>query len=460
LCRHAAATTAATAAATETAAAAAAEAIAAAEAAATTAAAAEAITAAAEAIATAKAAAITAAEAAAITKTATEATTALIWKAAETLVPETVPLVLAAPAATSIKTHALLVTFASPNRKLDNHAGRRDMRNPPHTHGLRISITTIPISANDFESYSRGQRHFICNCASNGGQTGVLNGQALEIQGEREPCGPICATAEMIAIFSDPATWAALFALMVMEVVLGIDNLIFISILSNKLPPEQQSKARRLGIGLALGLRLLLLSGIAWLVGLTAPVFDLGISGAPGAHGEPTFETAFSWRDIILIAGGLFLVWKATKEIHHNIDAEPSGDLLDKKGHAAIGFGAVIVQILLLDMVFSIDSILTAVGMTDHLPVMVIAVLVAVGTMMLAADPLARFIARNPTVVMLALGFLLMIGAVLIADGFGVHVPKGYIYAAMAFSAFVEMLNIFGRRGRQRGKGDDGETLH
>lgn len=262
---------------------------------------------------------------------------------------------------------------------------------------------------------------------------------------------------EIFSIFADPAVWAALFALVIMEVVLGIDNLIFISILSNKLPPEQQGKARKMGIGLALGLRLLLLSGIAWLVGLTQPVFDLGIVGTPGSHGEPTFETAFSWRDIILITGGLFLVWKATKEIHHNLDTEESGALLDKKGSKAVSFGAVIVQILLLDMVFSIDSILTAVGMTDHLPVMVIAVIVAVTVMLLAADPLATFIGKNPTVVMLALGFLLMIGSVLIADGFGVHVPKGYIYAAMAFSAFVEMLNIASRR-RRMNKAADGTT--
>ncbi|MCF8708883.1 TerC family protein [Rhizorhapis sp. SPR117] len=267
---------------------------------------------------------------------------------------------------------------------------------------------------------------------------------------------------EMFMIFTDPAVWAALAALIVMEVVLGIDNLIFISILSNKLPAHQQSKARRLGIALALILRLGLLSGIAWLVSLTAPLFDLGLVGPVDAlSGHPTYETAFSARDLILIAGGLFLVWKATKEIHHNMDVEASGNLLDKKGHAAISFGSVIIQILLLDMVFSIDSILTAVGMTDHLPVMVIAVVFAVGVMLVAADPLARFIDRNPTVVMLALGFLLMIGAVLIADGFGVHVPKGYIYAAMAFSAFIEMLNIAGRRARTKKSGTDSvETLH
>jgi predicted tellurium resistance membrane protein TerC len=196
-------------------------------------------------------------------------------------------------------------------------------------------------------------------------------------------------------------------------------------------------------------MRLVLLSGIAWLVGLTAPVFDLGIQGAPGAHGEPGFETSFSWRDLILIAGGLFLVWKATKEIHHSVDPGSEDDVFDTS-KPTLAFGSAIVQILLLDLVFSIDSILTAVGMTEHLPIMVVAVLVAVGVMLLAADPLANFIAKNPTVVMLALGFLLMIGVVLIADGFGVHVPKGYIYAAMAFSALVEGLNMFARRAKTR----------
>jgi len=256
--------------------------------------------------------------------------------------------------------------------------------------------------------------------------------------------------ADILTLFSDPAVWAALLTLIVMEVVLGIDNLIFISILSNKLPESQRQKARRVGIALALVLRLGLLSMIAWIVGLTAPVFDLGIAGPVGAHGEPSFETQFSWRDLILIAGGLFLVWKATKEIHHAMDPVASEDMLDKKAVAQITFTAAIIQILLLDMVFSIDSILTAVGMTDHLPVMVIAVIVAVGVMLLAADPLANFINHNPTVVMLALGFLLMIGAVLIGDGFGVHVPKGYIYAAMAFSALVETLNIFSRRAQTK----------
>jgi predicted tellurium resistance membrane protein TerC len=274
---------------------------------------------------------------------------------------------------------------------------------------------------------------------------------------ENQRAGQRAIMDALLTLFSDPAVWAALITLIVMEVVLGIDNLIFISILSNKLPEHQRQKARRIGIGLALVMRLALLSMIAWIVGLTAPVFDLGFAGAPGATGEPSFETEFSWRDLILIAGGLFLVWKATKEIHHSVDSEVSDDVLDKKKVAALNFGAAIFQIILLDLVFSIDSILTAVGMTEHLPVMVIAVLVAVTVMLLAADPLANFINANPTVVMLALGFLLMIGMVLIAEGFGMHIPKGYIYAAMAFSAGVEALNIWQRRSKARRTAAGGE---
>ena len=253
----------------------------------------------------------------------------------------------------------------------------------------------------------------------------------------------------LVTAFTDPTAIAALIALVVMEVVLGIDNLVFISILSNKLPPEQRQKARRVGIGLALGMRLMLLSMIAWLVGLTATVFDLGFTGPPDRYGAPSFETEFSWRDLILIAGGLFLIWKATKEIHHNVDPSPSEGLLDKKGAATLTFGSVIAQIILLDAIFSIDSILTAVGMTDNIAIMVIAVVVAVGTMLFAATPLANFIERNPTVVMLALSFLMLIGTTLIAEGFGAHVPKGYVYAAMAFSALVEGLNILSRRRSQ-----------
>ena len=239
----------------------------------------------------------------------------------------------------------------------------------------------------------------------------------------------------ILPLLSDPAAWAALVTLIVMEVVLGIDNLIFISILSNKLPEEHRSRVRRIGISLALIMRLALLSMIAWIVSLTAPVFT-------------GMDNAFSWKDMILIAGGLFLVWKATKEIHHTVDPTPGTDLLEKdKADVVISnVGSAIFQIILLDLVFSIDSILTAVGMTDHLPIMVVAVLVAVTVMLLAADPLAEFINKNPTVVMLALGFLLMIGMVLIAEGFGAHVPKGYIYAAMAFSAGVEILNMWSRK--------------
>ncbi|MGQ3016394.1 TerC family protein [Phenylobacterium sp.] len=255
----------------------------------------------------------------------------------------------------------------------------------------------------------------------------------------------------LMALAADPAAWAALIALVVMEVVLGIDNLVFISILSNKLPEEQRSKARRIGIGLALGMRLALLSTIAFLVGLTQPVFSLPFQGpVDPVHGVPMFEMNFSWRDLILIAGGLFLLWKATTEIHEKVDVEATHGVMDVKGRVAANFGAVIVQILLLDLVFSVDSILTAVGMTDHLPIMIIAVIVAVAVMLLAADPLANFIEHNPTVVMLALGFLLMIGVTLIADGFGFHVPKGYIYAAMAFSGLVEGLNMASRNAARR----------
>jgi len=264
---------------------------------------------------------------------------------------------------------------------------------------------------------------------------------------------------DILSLLSDPAAWAALVTLVVLEVVLGIDNLVFIAILSNKLPAHQQARARRIGLSLALIMRICLLMLIGWIVTLQEPLFDLGISGAPGPHGEPGFETAFSGRDLILLAGGLFLLWKATKEIHHNMDPAPaSGELLDhKKGIGQITFGAAIAQIIALDLVFSIDSILTAVGMTDHVPIMVTAVVITVGLMLVAADPLARFIEHNPTLVMLALAFLVMIGLVLIADGFGFHVPKGYVYAAMGFSVAVEMLNMI-QRARRAKRAASGET--
>jgi len=231
-----------------------------------------------------------------------------------------------------------------------------------------------------------------------------------------------------------PEAWAALVTLIVLEVVLGIDNLIFISILTNRLPRQHRNRARIIGLSGALLLRLLLLTVVAWIVTLTYPVFEI-------------FGHGFSWKDMILIAGGLFLVWKATREIHDAVDPHEDATGLPR---AVAGIGTTIFQILLLDLVFSIDSIVTAVGMTDHLPIMFAAVIVAVALMMVAARPLAEFIEANPTIVMLALGFLLMIGMVLIADGSGVHVPRGYIYTAMAFSAFIEILNMLRRRRRQR----------
>ena len=242
----------------------------------------------------------------------------------------------------------------------------------------------------------------------------------------------------LLTLAADPQAWAALATLVVMEVVLGIDNLIFISILTNKLPAHQQSFARRVGIGLAVFMRLGLLGTIAIIVCLTEPLFSV-------------MGQEFSWRDMILIGGGVFLVWKATTEIHEHVVDHPGQETSKPSvaGAAGVTFAGVIGQILLLDLVFSLDSIITAVGMTDHIEIMFIAVIAAVLMMLLAADPLARFIGNNPTIVMLALGFLLMIGGTLMAEGFGVHVPKGYIYAAMAFSGLVEGLNMLMRRRRR-----------
>ncbi|MBS7809649.1 TerC family protein [Roseococcus pinisoli] len=244
---------------------------------------------------------------------------------------------------------------------------------------------------------------------------------------------------DILALAGDPAAWVALGTLIVMEVVLGIDNLLFISILTNKLPEHQRARARFIGIGAALVLRLALLSLVFVIVRLTEPVLTL-------------FGQSFSWRDLILIGGGLFLVWKATKEIHHNVDPVPAPEATPAGGAALaqVGYAAVIGQILLLDLVFSLDSIITAVGMTDHIEIMVIAVVVTVVVMLVAANPLGNFINANPSVVMLALSFLLMIGMTLIAEGFGVKVPKGYVYAAMAFSAAVETLNMVSRRAKAR----------
>lgn len=240
----------------------------------------------------------------------------------------------------------------------------------------------------------------------------------------------------LVSLATDPTAWAALVALVGMEVVLGIDNLVFIAIITNKLPESQRATATRVGIGLAVVLRLALLGTVAIIVTLTQPLFNV--------FGHP-----FSWRDLILIAGGLFLVWKATNEIHHRVDPDPGPDLFDRQ-QAELAFGSAVGQIVFLDLVFSIDSIITAVGMTPHVLIMVVAVLVAIVVMLVAATPLARFIEANPTIIMLALAFLLMIGMVLIGEGFGAHVPKGYIYTAMAFSVAVEALNMLARRARQR----------
>lgn len=241
---------------------------------------------------------------------------------------------------------------------------------------------------------------------------------------------------EIYALVQDPSAWIALVTLIVMEVVLGIDNLVFISILTNKLPEDQRRPARNIGIALALVLRLALLGTAAWIVHLTEPVFEI--------LGHP-----FSWKDMILIAGGLFLVWKATKEIHHSVDpVDKEEDFIASTTSNTLA--AAIGQILLLDLVFSVDSIITAVGMTPHLPIMVVAVVFAVIVMLVASGPLSAFIEKNPTIVMLALGFLMMIGMTLIADGMGFHVPKGYIYAAMAFSGLVEVLNMLSRRKKRK----------
>ena len=244
---------------------------------------------------------------------------------------------------------------------------------------------------------------------------------------------------DLLVLATDPAAWLALVTLIAMEVVLGIDNLIFISILTNKLPEAQRDRARRVGISLALVMRLALLGTVAVIVRLTTPLFTL-------------FGHGFSWRDLILLAGGLFLIWKATKEIHHNSDPDSGDDLFEPSNPAVMSFATAIGQIIVLDIVFSIDSIITAVGMTDHIAIMVVAVVVTVGIMMFAAGPMARFINNNPTIVMLALGFLLLIGTTLVADAFGVHVPKAYIYSAMAFSVMVELLNMRARRARMRRK--------
>jgi predicted tellurium resistance membrane protein TerC len=237
----------------------------------------------------------------------------------------------------------------------------------------------------------------------------------------------------MMELLTDPQAWIALLTLTALELVLGIDNIVFISILVDKLPPERREVARRIGLFMAMFMRLGLLLLLAWIIGLTAPLFTV-----------PFVGQEISGRDLILIAGGLFLIWKSTGEIHGSLQGDEHEQGTVKK--AAATFGAVIVQIMIVDMVFSLDSIITAVGMVDELAVMMAAVVLSVGMMMLFAGAIGRFVSANPTIKMLALSFLIMVGMVLVADGLEFHVPKGYVYFAMAFSVAVEMLNLRIRR--------------
>lgn len=239
----------------------------------------------------------------------------------------------------------------------------------------------------------------------------------------------------MFDILANPTVWASLATLTLMEVVLGIDNIVFISVLVSRLPEDAANRARQLGLSLALLFRIVLLLIIAWIIGLSKPVFTL-------------FEQDFSWRDIILISGGVFLIYKATNEIHEAIE-EPDEDEMQQQAGAE--FGKVILQIVVVDAVFSIDSIVTAIGMAQHVQVMIAAVIISMMLMYVASGTIAAFIARHPTTKMLALAFLLLIGTTLVAEGLGFHIPKGYIYSAMAFAVLVESANIIaGARKKSR----------
>ncbi|MBZ6068416.1 TerC family protein [Aeromonas schubertii] len=235
----------------------------------------------------------------------------------------------------------------------------------------------------------------------------------------------------MFEWFLDPAAWVALATLTLLEIVLGIDNIIFLSILVGRLPEAQRQRARLLGLGLAMGTRILLLLSLAWVMRLTTPLFSV--------LGE-----IISGRDLILLLGGLFLIAKSTHEIHQTMEGAEAAD--DGTAHIGAGFIATLIQIALLDIVFSLDSVITAVGMADHVPVMVLAIVIAVGIMMVAAKPIGDFVDTHPTLKMLALSFLVLVGFALMAEGVDLHIPKGYIYFAMAFSMTVEMINIRLRR--------------
>jgi len=249
---------------------------------------------------------------------------------------------------------------------------------------------------------------------------------------------------------ADPQAWAALATLTALEIVLGIDNIIFISILTGRLPQDQQAKARTIGLALAMGMRIALLFAISWVMSLTEPVgwlpqlpflSDVPLHPEDGIGSAPALLTG---RDLILLLGGAFLLWKATKEIHEKLEGDAHH--ATERG-ATASFAGVLVQIALLDIVFSLDSVITAVGMADEIGVMIVAVVLAVGVMMFAAGPISNFVHKHPTLKMLALAFLILIGVTLVAEGLGQHISKGYIYSAMAFSLLVEMLNI--RAGRK-----------
>lgn len=241
----------------------------------------------------------------------------------------------------------------------------------------------------------------------------------------------------MIELFTSPEAWAALLTLTALEIVLGIDNVIFLSVIVSRIPPHQATRARQIGLALALVFRILLLSILVWLIGLTAPVLTVK-------------EFAFSWRDIILTGGGLFLIAKATHEIHGEVEARESEAGAKPKPGA---FFWVIVQIIVIDMVFSLDSIITAIGMAQDLEIMIAAVIIACIIMYVSSGPVARFVAEHPTTKMLALAFLVLIGVALVADGFHFHIPRGYIYFAIAFSAAVEMFNVLAKRNRSKAAG-------
>jgi predicted tellurium resistance membrane protein TerC len=242
-----------------------------------------------------------------------------------------------------------------------------------------------------------------------------------------------------VELLTDPAVWASFLALSALEIVLGIDNVIFLSIVSEKLKPEEARRARQLGLALALIFRVLLLLTISWIIGLTAPLFTI-------------FGLAISMRDIILIAGGLFLIIKATQEIHAEIEGESHEATVASA--AQVTFGSVVAQIVLIDAIFSIDSIITAVGMADHVEIMIAAVVVAIGVMYVAAEPVASFIERHPTTKMLALNFLMVVGVALVADGLHFHIPRAYIYSAMAFAALTEVFNIMAIRRKRYKRAD------